>query len=244
MVEYKNQHVSPHTLLILAGAAFVVSLILRQLPVLGWLVYPFQLFVTLIHELSHGLAAVLTGGRFLEFTIAPNTSGLATTAGGWRWLVIPAGYLGAALFGGLLLVLIHRSPGTLARRILAIGLGLFFALVTMLFARNLMAITVGGTASLVLLALGLLGSPLLLIFGLDLLAIQSIFNAVDSLLGLTRLNAGPFRLPNDAQAMADLTHVPAILWAILWSLAAAGILVGSLYLSLRRGGSAQSILDR
>lgn len=237
MIGSYNRNGSPHTPLVLAGVAFALSLILRQIPVLGWLVYPFQLFVTLIHELSHGLAALLTGGRFLEFTITFNASGLATTAGGWRWLIIPAGYLGAALFGGFLLVLVHRSPGNRERRWLAIGLGVFFALMTVLFARNLTAMAVGGLAALALLLLGWYGPPLLLLFGLYLLAVQAALNAVDSLLGLMQLNSGPFQLPNDAQTMADLTHIPAVVWAILWSLTALVVLIGSIYLSLRRGNN-------
>jgi hypothetical protein len=226
---------SRHTALILAGLAFALSLMLRQIPVLGWLVYPFQLFATLVHELSHGLAALVTGGRFLKFTIAPNTSGLATTAGGWRWFILSAGYLGAALFGGFMLVLIHRSSRNRERRWFAIGLGLFFALITVLFARNLTAIAIGGLAALALLLLGLYGSPLMLLFGLNLLAIQTILNAVDSALGLMRLNAGPFQPPNDAQTMGDLTNTPAAVWAILWCLFAVAILIGSIYLSLRHG---------
>jgi len=233
MIQLADRTESTQTPLILAGAAFILSLVLRQVPVLAWSIYPFQLFVTLVHELSHGLAALLTGGRFLNFTIAPNASGLATTAGGWRWLVTPAGYLGAALFGGLLLVLTNRSPSTRERRWLAAGLGLFFALMTVLFARNLMAITVGGLVALALLGLGKYGPHLWLTFGLNLLAIQCALNALDSLTGLMRLNAGPFQMPNDAQTMADLTHVPALAWASLWSLTALVLLVGSVYLALR-----------
>ncbi len=229
-----NQAESPQTPLILAGAAFALSLILRQVPVLAWLIYPFQLFVALVHELSHGLAALLTGGRFIEFVIAPNASGLAVTAGGWRWFVIPAGYLGAALLGCLLLLLTHRASGPRQRQWLALGLGSFFALMTLLFARNLMAVTVGGLAAVALWGLGSYGSPLLLTFGLNLLAIQCLLNALDSLMGLMRLNAGPFQSLNDAQAMADLTHVPALFWAILWSLAAVAMLTGSVYFSLWR----------
>jgi hypothetical protein len=230
---------SPHTPLMLAGLAFILSLILRHLPVLKWLVYPFQLFVTLIHELSHGLAALLTGGRFLEFTIAPNTTGVATTSGGWRWLIIPAGYVGAALFGGLLLVLINRKSGARGRRWLTVGLGVFFALTTALFARNLTAIIIGSATALTLLGLGWHGPPLLLLFGLNLLAIQSALNAFDSLLGLTRLSAGPLKLANDAQSMAELTQIPALVWAILWTLVALAILGGSIYVSLRHRSAAR-----
>lgn len=233
MTQFEEQE-SPHTPLVLAGAAFVLSLIMGQIPLVAWLVYPFRLFTTMVHELSHGLAALLTGGRFVEFVVALDSSGLARTAGGWRWVIIPAGYLGAAVFGGLLLVATNRSPPR-QRRWLAIGLGTFFALLTFLFARNLTAIGVGVLASVALLALGQYGPRLWLTWGLNLLAVQCSLNALDSLLGLVRLNAGPFRLPSDARAMAELTHIPALLWAVLWSLIAVAILAYSLYLSLRRG---------
>jgi hypothetical protein len=227
-----NERQSPRTSLGLAGAAFVLSLIVAQMPVLGWLVYPFRLFVTLIHELSHGLAALLTGGRFLHFTIAYDSSGLATTAGGWRWIVVPAGYLGAALFGGVLLVLTNRGSPR-ARRWLAMGMGLFFAVALLLFARNVPAIAISGLTAVALLALGTYGSQLWLTFCLNLLAIQCSLNALDSVIGLARLSAGPFVGPNDAQSMADLTHIPAVVWAVLWSVTAVAVLIGSVYLSLR-----------
>jgi hypothetical protein len=231
---FQAESVSHHTALTLAGAAFVLSFILRQIPLLGWLMYPFQLFVTLIHELSHGLTAILTGGRFLRFTISPLSSGAAITAGGWRWLIIPAGYIGAALFGGALLVLTQHSARAQQRRWLAIGLGLFFGFMTVLFARSPVAFLTGTLLAVALMSLGYYGSQLWLTFGLDLLAIQCILNAFDSLLGLIRVNFGPFRTPNDAQAMAQLTHVPAFFWALLWTFFSLAILIGGVYLSFRR----------
>jgi hypothetical protein len=84
------------------------------------------------------------------------------------------------------------------------------------------------------MGLGYYGSQLWLTFGLDLLAIQCILNAFDSLLGLIRVNFGPFRTPNDAQAMAQLTHVPAFFWALLWTFFSLAILIGGVYLSFRR----------
>jgi hypothetical protein len=228
-----NRQESPRAPLILAGSAFGLSLVLEHVPLLGWLVYAFRLFDTLVHELSHGLMALLTGGRFLHFVIAPDSSGMATTIGGWRLLVIPAGYLGTALFGGVLLLLANRSSPR-ARRWLLLGLGLFFILTTAFFARNWTAIAVGLLWALVLVALSEYGSPLLQAFGLNLLAIQCSLNALDSLAGLVLLNTGPLRRPNDAQSMANLTHLPAAMWAILWSLIALAIFIQCAYLSLRR----------
>lgn len=93
---------------LLAILAFGVVLITWQMVDLQVLLYPLRLFVTLIHELGHGTAAILTGGTFIRFEVFPNGSGLAYTSGGWLWAILPAGYLGAAAFGALLLILANR----------------------------------------------------------------------------------------------------------------------------------------
>src|SRR5579859_70249 len=94
--------------LLLAVAGFVVFLIVWQSGALVNLLYPLRLFVSLVHELGHGLTAILTGGKFLNFQVFPDGSGLAYTAGGSGFLVPQMGYLGAALFGALLLALTNR----------------------------------------------------------------------------------------------------------------------------------------
>jgi hypothetical protein len=174
----------------------------------------------------------LTGGRFIQFTVSTDTSGLAYSSGGWRWLIIPAGYLGSALFGGSLLILTNRSS-TRDRRTLAIGLGVILVVVTLLFARNWTAFLFGGVTGAALLLLGWRGPELGVALGLNFLAIQCSLNALDSLIGLVRVNSQGGRVPSDAQSMADLTHVPALVWAVLWSGIALAILIGSLYLLLR-----------
>jgi len=69
--------------------------------------------------------------------------------------------------------------------------------------------------------------------GLNFLAIQCSLNALDSLIGLVRVSSRGGRVLSDAQSMADLTHMPASVWAALWSGIALAILIGSLYLIVR-----------
>ena len=54
------------------------------------------------HEISHGLAALATGGRLLQIELHFSGSGLCYTAGGIRWLVLLAGYAGSSFWGLLL----------------------------------------------------------------------------------------------------------------------------------------------
>ncbi len=117
--------------LILAFAAFLVAVVLWQVQGLYFLTHPFRLFVTMVHELGHGLAAVLTGGEFLHFEVTKRGAGLAYTAGGWRFAIIQAGYLGTAIFGAVLLILTHKvqRPGKVA-----MGVGVFIGILTLAYS--------------------------------------------------------------------------------------------------------------
>ena len=45
-----------------------------------FLVYPFRLFVVFLHEISHGLAAVATGGRIVSIGLSFDEGGCASRA--------------------------------------------------------------------------------------------------------------------------------------------------------------------
>src|ERR1041385_2016239 len=89
--------------LIFAFLAFALVVLLWQGSSNNGVMYPFRLLVTFVHESGHGLAALVTGGRFDSFVVYENGSGEALTAGGNPLLILPMGYLGAALFGAALL---------------------------------------------------------------------------------------------------------------------------------------------
>lgn len=209
------------------------SIILWRVSIVGLLFYPFHLFGTFVHELCHGLAAILTGGEFRRFIVNPNLSGLAWSAGGIRWIVIMAGYLGNALFGGLLVVI---SAWGLPSRQVLFWLGIVLGVLCLLFVRNLFGVVSG-----LLLAAGLVlaGRRLddfwanaLLMF----LAVQSMLNAINSVFDLVKIttSVGGQYGHNDAMSMQKITMIPAPVWAVLWSMVSLGILVGSLILAYRR----------
>src|SRR5260221_5142196 len=94
--------------LLLAFLAFSLVFVLWQGSFNSGLLFPFRLLVTFVHETGHGLAALISGGRFLGFVVYENGSGLATTAGGNSLLVLPMGYLGASPIGAALLHTANR----------------------------------------------------------------------------------------------------------------------------------------
>jgi lysylphosphatidylglycerol synthetase-like protein (DUF2156 family) len=84
-------------------AILVISLVCWQMPYVSTVLYPFKLFVTTIHEACHALMARLTGGNVGLISISPDESGVTLSMGGIKWLVSMAGYIGTAMFGGLLI---------------------------------------------------------------------------------------------------------------------------------------------
>lgn len=203
----------------------LVTIVLWRQPVVGMILYPFRLFNTFVHELSHGLAAMVTGGAFRRFVVNPDLSGIAWSAGGIRWIVASAGYIGSALFGGMLTVLSSRR---IAARQLLFGLGLVLGILCLLFVRNLFGVVSGLLLAVALCFAGRRLQPLWADRLLLLLAVQMMLNGFDSLLDLLLLSSATSRVTTDAHIMADSTGVPALIWAALWLVVAVAILYSSL----------------
>lgn len=221
--------------------AAVVAACFAWLPWLGALAYPFRLLLTLVHELSHGLAALATGGLFLRLVVSPDGSGLAYTAGGWRLAVIPAGYLGAAAFAGGL-ILVGSSPK--AGRWALGALGAFVALASLRYglpsllspdaAGGALAVVTGLALGLAFLAIAARASASWVLFTVYLVAIEAGLAALTDVWTLIGLSGNGSDRATDARAMAEITWIPAIVWACLWALLAAAILVGAIRLAWRR----------
>lgn len=216
--------------LLVLGLA-LVTIVTWRVPLVGWLLYPFHVYGTFIHELSHGFAAILTGGAFRRFVVNPDLSGTALSAGGIRWIVVSAGYLGSAIFGGILTWL--SASAVPARRVL-MGLGLALGVLSLLFVRNLFGLGAGIVLAALLFVAGRklreTWADGLLLF----LAVQMMLSALDSVFDLVQISAASGAIRTDAQIMAEATGIPAIVWAALWSTLALVILLVSLRLAYRR----------
>ncbi|HAG52651.1 MAG TPA: hypothetical protein DCL21_02580 [Alphaproteobacteria bacterium] len=76
-----------------------VAIALTFVPVINT---PLKIIETFFHEFSHGLAAIVTFGKIHDIKINIDGSGVCTTSGGSRHLILVSGYLGAACFGYLI----------------------------------------------------------------------------------------------------------------------------------------------
>ena len=91
-------------------------------------VYPLKIFVVFMHEVSHGLAALATGGSIKEIQIVQQEGGHAVTLGGSRFWTLTAGYLGSLVWGGLILILAARTHlGKLISAVIGVGMVLISA---------------------------------------------------------------------------------------------------------------------
>lgn len=82
-----------------------VALGVSETPYVHW---PFTWTQTFFHEVSHGLVALLTGGKVHSIEINFNGSGLCTYSGGFRPLISFSGYFGSVLWGVLIYSLVDN----------------------------------------------------------------------------------------------------------------------------------------
>ncbi len=219
--------------------ALVVVFILWNMQQLGFITYPVRLFVTYIHEAGHSTMTLLTGGKVLGFTVSPNGSGLATRAGGIDWLVIPAGYLGAAFFGAALFYLTNTLRYT---RFISWVLGIGMVIFTVLFARPtpggaITALAVGIIFGLGLMLLAWKANRDLNQLVLSVLAIMTTLNAVLDLWYLIHHSgAGLGPIQNDAASFSQkvMPLIPPAVIAVVWALLAVLMLAVSVYWSMIR----------
>jgi len=73
--------------------------------------YPLRLLATLVHELGHLSAVVLSGGEIFGMRVQASGAGHVLSLGGARWLVSPAGYVGL-LFASSFLFWCSTSAGS------------------------------------------------------------------------------------------------------------------------------------
>lgn len=248
-----DDSLSNRQILSLIGLAALVSLLMFLVPWLSPLNYPFRWLLTIVHELGHGITALLTGGQFIRFEIASNGSGLAYTSGGWRFLVIPAGYLGVALFGAVL-ILLGRSYRWSRITLLVIGgLVVLFSLrygvpgiFTARFVNGLLTSFSGLVLGGFLVWVAIKAAPGWIIFWLHLIAIQAGLTTFSDLATVFGLSLRFFHAPaNDARSMAELTYIPAPIWAALWALIALVLIGGAIWLNwLKPAGSHLTLPNR
>jgi Peptidase M50B-like len=216
-------------------AALLVLGLSRFVPYGRLVLYPFTLLATWVHEMGHGLTALLCGGKFAQLEIFSNASGLASTAvvpGFRQALVCAGGLLGPPFWGAVLLILSRRA----ARPVLfALSLALLLSLP--LWVRTAVGwVTVGGLAGLCMLVARFASAGGRVFFaqllGL-LLALDTVTRADYLFMGSAQVG-GQVR-PSDVGAIAQVMGGPYQLWCGLLAVISGLLLLCGLYSVLRTG---------
>ena len=188
-------------------------------------VYPLKIFVVFMHEVSHGLAAIATGGRILEIQINPQQGGHALTQGGSRFWTLTAGYLGSLLWGGIILLLAARTRFDKAISIL-IGIGM--VAISIGFGESTFTYLFGIGFGVALIAIGFYLPEAVNDWVLRIIGVTSCLYAILDIKSdvLDRSN-----LRSDARMLSEVTGIATEVWGALWILIAIALTIWFLYLS-------------
>lgn len=189
------------------------------------LLYPLKLLVVFFHELSHGLAAVATGGQIREIAVTADQGGWCACPGGDALVTLSAGYLGSLGFGAAL-VWAATAREVHGRWTLAL-LGALLVGTTVAYVRRPLPAVLGLGAGLALAGAAVrLGRR-------ARAAVLAVLGTTSCLYAVLDVKSDVLDRPglrSDAAALADLTGVPGLAWGLLWI----GVSLGVLALLWRR----------
>ncbi len=197
------------------------GLLLAMVVLLAWetpLFWPLRLLVVVFHEAGHALVALATGGEVLSMQVHMDEGGLTMTRGGNHLLMLNGGYLGSMVAGAALLRLGRRDGRgrgllqLLGVLLIASALAWFRPILSFGFAFTL---TIGAAALVLGRRLPAGGADLAVrVVGLTSL-LYGLFDVKADVLDHGLL-AG--RTRSDAAMLAELTHIPALVWGLGWVL--------------------------
>jgi hypothetical protein len=185
----------------------IAAVIIRQIPILS---LPFNWLESYFHEISHGIVAILTGGKIIQIQLFTNGAGLCTSQGGSRWLISFFGYAGAILWGCMIYLLAKFHQ--FVARLFAIVLALLLLVSMLLWVRDLLTLFI---------CLILLGLFVVLLNNkmrrhsqwlTKLLGLIVMMNAIFSPLYLL-----DGRSLGDGATLANITAIPEFFWVVIWS---------------------------
>lgn len=188
-----------------------ITLSLYLIPYGNYVAYPLMLISTLVHELGHGVAAVLVGGEFDHFVMHWNGAGTAYTAvsGAGADAFVSAGGLCGPAVGAAACLMMARRPKS--ARITLIVFGAALLLADILVVRNGLGIAFTTTLAVVMLVIAVYASEWLSQLSLVFLGVQLGLSAFSRYEYLFMESAGP-GLPSDSKQMEMALGLPYWFW--------------------------------
>lgn len=191
------------------GIAILISL----LTILLWrsiLIYPVKIFVVLLHEMSHGIAAIISDGTIMKIIITPELGGETVTSGGIKFIIAASGYLGSLFFGAMLFYSAYNKKFSMWFNTIVSVMILLF---TVNYLEGSFTIIFALVFTLFLFLSPRILNDLIHSYAMKILGlISSLYILIDIKEDLLTLRI----VPSDAQMLADITGIPAYLWGMVW----------------------------
>ena len=214
----KNKRIKEIIILVLIA---VVSLFFWD----TFILFPVKLIVVFLHESSHALAAILTGGNIIKMDIGLNLGGRSEISGGNTFIIASAGYLGSFLFGSAFFYSTYSKEYDRWIIITIMTVIILFAVnVITNVTIQLLAVLF---AALVLLSLWFLPAKFNKYIFKSLGLISCIYVVYDIKEDILTSASSS----SDASIIARLTGIPGLFWGLLWI----AISVTGLFLLFRFG---------
>lgn len=175
-------------------------------------IYPMKIFVVMLHEISHGIASVATGGTIEKIVLDPHQGGACYCPGGSAFITLSAGYLGSLLWGVAML----RAAGSarIPDQPVVFLMGAAVATLSILYVRSGFGLLFGlGFGGALMASAGLLGPKISRVV-LTALGLTSCLYAI---LDIKSDVLDRPHLRSDAAMLAEMTPgISTTTWGILW----------------------------
>ncbi|MCJ8011793.1 M50 family metallopeptidase [Paenibacillus sp. KQZ6P-2] len=180
---------------------------------------PFSAFFrnvdTLVHELSHALVTLVLSGKVMVIYLYSNQSGVTHSIFAENWMSIPislAGYIGSALFA-LLLFYLYAKRKEQAGLIIVMVLA---AIAALLFVRNSYGLVWCIGFAILSCLVAFMAPPWLKNGYYILIAFICLVESVISPLVILKISLYNPSAAGDAANLAQVTHVPALIWSLVF----------------------------
>ncbi len=225
------------------GAYFVVH---AFVPFGGMLLYPLTLLATFVHEMGHGVTALVTGGSFSSLEVFANASGLAHTTSHHPWasgLTAVGGLLAPPIVGATLLAV---SRGPRRSRIVLVAMAVVIVISLAIWVRSTAAWIALPIDAAVLAWFGVRASPRVRMVFAQLVGVSL---AIDTCSGkgylfTDEVTIDGHTIPSDITNFAHAVGGPYLVWGFLVFIVSCMLLAGGLYAAWRGTGSSTVLRRR
>lgn len=172
-------------------------------------VFPIKLFVVFMHEASHALAILISGGSISEISIGFDLGGKVTAHGGNDILIASSGYLGSLFFG---LLLYYGSELKNIRKYIFFSVAALLLLILVISSPTLEFIVIGLITIAILIVSGLFSKILLVkIIVKSLALVSAIYVLID-----LKEDMLSNEFASDASILAGALGVDQIVVSLIW----------------------------